>query len=198
MCSTRSTTVGAVSSGGRLRTDGPKSTICSCTDRWDRAMVDSEAGYELLFREEYAAVLRTVFLICHDREQAQDVTQEEFVQLFRHWRKVSRYDRPGAWVRRIAIRMTMQALKRERLRSILERDMTPIPAEGPIDVDVLNAISSLPPKQRAATVLFYFGDLPLTEVAEMIGCSHATARVHVQRARTRLANVLGEEVRDVP
>jgi RNA polymerase sigma-70 factor (ECF subfamily) len=78
---------------------------------------------------------------------------------------------------------------------MMERDVTPPVSSAPVDMDLVNAISGLPPKQRAATVLFYYEDMPLAEVAEMLGCSHATARVHVQRARTRLASMLGEEVR---
>ena len=69
--------------------------------------------FDSMFAAEYPAVLRTVFLICHDIQQAQDVTQDAFVELLRHWDKVSRYDRPGAWVRRVAIRKMLKAMRRE-------------------------------------------------------------------------------------
>ena len=159
-------------------------------------MGTADVEFEWLFREEFPAVLRTVFLICHDGEQARDITQEAFVQLLRHWKSVAGYERPGAWVRRVAIRLTMQSLRRERLRSVLEREVDAPVVQTPADVDLLRAIADLPPKQRAATVLFYFEDMPLADVAQVLGCSHATARVHVQRARVRLAAALGEEVSD--
>jgi RNA polymerase sigma factor (sigma-70 family) len=156
--------------------------------------VDTDAEYEWLFREEFPAVMRTVFLICQDVHRAQDITQDAFVQLLKHWRKVSRYERPGAWVRRVAIRLTMEFVRRERLRSQLEREIDPPTLRGPADVDVMKAISSLPRMQRGAVVLFYLEDMPLSEVADILGCSGATARVHLHRARSRLAEVLGEEV----
>src|SRR5436190_15165458 len=112
----------------------------------------SDAEFEWLFREESPAVLRTVFLICHDEEQARDITQEAFVQLLRHWKSVSTYERPGAWVRRVAIRQTMRSLRRERLRAVLEREVAPPVVAAHVDVDLLNAIADLPPRQRAATV----------------------------------------------
>jgi RNA polymerase sigma factor (sigma-70 family) len=69
----------------------------------------------------------------------------------------------------------------------------------PADVDVLRAIRDLSGMQRAAVVLFYFEDRPLAEVADMLGCTESTARVHLHRARKRLAEILGEEVtQDVP
>ncbi len=159
----------------------------------------SAAESEGRFRAEFPAVMRTVYLISHDGHRAQDITQDAFVQLLRHWDKVSRYERPGAWVRRVAIRLTMRAVRRDRLRSGLERDALPAELPGPVDIDVLRAIRALPRMQRAAVVLFYFEDRPVAEVADIMNCSNATARVHLHRARARLAELLGEEaLEDVP
>ena len=70
------------------------------------------------------------------------------------------------------------------------------PSWSPQDVDLLNAIKQLPTRQRAAVALFYFEDRPLTEVAHILDCSHAAAKVYVFNARKRLAELLGEEVSD--
>jgi RNA polymerase sigma-70 factor (ECF subfamily) len=64
------------------------------------------------------------------------------------------------------------------------------------DVDLLNALKQLPTRQRAAVALFYYEDRPLPEVAHILGCSHAAAKVHVFNARRRLAQILGEEAAD--
>ena len=55
------------------------------------------------------------------------------------------------------------------------------------------ALGELPPQQRAAVALFYLEDRPVAEVAEIIGCSPSTAKVHLHQARKRLATILGEE-----
>jgi RNA polymerase sigma factor (sigma-70 family) len=63
----------------------------------------------------------------------------------------------------------------------------------------MRAVRQLPGMQRAAVVLCYFEDLPLSEIADILRCSDATVRVHLHRARKRLAELLGEEViEDVP
>lgn len=157
-------------------------------------MSRDDSGYDLLFTTEYAAVMRTVYLIVHDLDRAEDIAQDAFLQLLRHWRKVSRYDRPGAWVRRVAIRLAVDVLKRERMRSILERRAAPVIGGAPPEIDVLGAVRRLAPYQRAAVVLFYFEDRPVAEVADIMGCAGATARVHLHRGRQRLAELLGEEV----
>jgi RNA polymerase sigma factor (sigma-70 family) len=156
--------------------------------------VNGDEEYDLLFTVEFPAVMRTVYLMIHDLDRAEDLTQDAFVQLLRHWKKVSRYDRPGAWVRRVAIRLAVEALRRERMRAVLERKVEPASAPVPVDIDVLRAVENLPAMQRAAVVLYYLEDCPLAEIADVLGCSESTARVHLHRARKHLADVLGEEV----
>ena len=159
--------------------------------------VGSQDEYASFFRAEFPRVVRTSYLIVHDRQRAEDIAQEAFIQLFTHWSKVSRYQQPAAWVRRVAIRIASRSAHRERIRLDIEREADPPPSFAPQDVDLLNAIKRLPPQQRAAVALFYFEDLPLAEVAYVLGCSHTAARVHVFNARRRLAELLGEEVADV-
>jgi RNA polymerase sigma factor (sigma-70 family) len=164
-------------------------------ERFQKGRADAE--YALLFRDEFPAVVRTVFLILHDRQGAEDVAQEAFTQLLVHWRKISRYELPEAWVRRVAIRLAVRGLRRERLRSALHREVEPPSVTSPVDVDLVRAVGSLPPQQRAAIALFYFEDQPVSEIARILDCSESTAKVHLFKARQRLAGLLGEDAIDV-
>ncbi|MDP9302061.1 MAG: hypothetical protein M3P43_14395, partial [Actinomycetota bacterium] len=58
----------------------------------------ADAEFTWLFRAEFPRVARTAYLILHDRQAAEDVAQQAFAQLLVHWKKVSRYDLPEAWV----------------------------------------------------------------------------------------------------
>jgi RNA polymerase sigma factor (sigma-70 family) len=153
---------------------------------------DIDAAYTQLFRAEFAAVTKSVFFIIHDREKAEDVAQDAFVQLLKNWKKVSVYERPDAWVRRVAIRLAVRQVRRDRLLSIIKRDIRTAPEVKARDLDVFACIRQLPAMQRAAIVLFYFEDRPIAQVAEILGCAEATARVHLHRGRKRLAHLLGE------
>ncbi|MCU0265621.1 MAG: SigE family RNA polymerase sigma factor, partial [Actinomycetia bacterium] len=64
-------------------------------------MSDSDTEFTALFRVEYPRVLRTMSLVLYDRSEAEDITQDAFAQLHRHWRRVSRFERPDAWVRTV-------------------------------------------------------------------------------------------------
>jgi DNA-directed RNA polymerase specialized sigma24 family protein len=157
---------------------------------------DADPEYVWTFRSEYPAVLRTVVFIVSDRGRAEDITQEAFIQLLTNWRKVARYDRPGAWVRRVAIRLAVRDSKRERRRAELEATSADAGALPFPDIDLQRAVHSLPTMQRATTVLFYFEDRPVAEIVDILGISEGSVKVHLHRARLRLAERLDEVVSD--
>jgi len=158
---------------------------------------EAHLEYAWFFRAEFPVVLRTVFLILHDRGRSEDVTQEAFLQLLTQWKKVSQYDRPDAWVRRVAIRQAVRMMKRDRMRSALERVDASAPDPDLPDVDLARAVQRLPAMQRVTVVLFYFEDRPIAEIADILDISDGSVKVHLHRARQRLAALLrGEVTRD--
>jgi RNA polymerase sigma-70 factor (ECF subfamily) len=148
--------------------------------------------FEELFDAEFPGVVRSVFVVCQDLGRAEDLAQEAFLELLRHWGRVSRYDRPGAWVRRVAIRKAVQVTRREARRPWFERRAAagtgaPDPPSplAPND-DIWKAVRSLPAQQRAVIALFYYEDLAVDDVAGVLGCSVSTVKVHLHRAREAL------------
>jgi RNA polymerase sigma-70 factor (ECF subfamily) len=149
--------------------------------------------YEWLFRAAYPRIRRTVTSILRNPESAEDVTQEAFLKLLQHWRKVNALEQPDAWVRRVAIRLAVRHVKRETGRKSVATDTGPARSYEP-DVDLDRAIAKLPPMQRAAVVMYYLDDQPVAEIARVLMVSDSTVKQHLFRARKRLASALGEEV----
>jgi DNA-directed RNA polymerase specialized sigma24 family protein len=74
------------------------------------------------------------------------------------------------------------------------RNSDPAPGIDPVDVqDVLSALRTLSPNQRAAVLLHDQEGFTAVEVGRLIGISPATVRVHLFRGRRRLRGVLGGE-----
>ena len=157
-------------------------------------MKDQESEFAAFYAAEFTPVSRTVFLILHDRQRAEDITQDAFIQLYSHWGKVSRYERPGAWVRRVAIRLAVRHQKRERIRAVIERNAEPQAVPESADVDLLRSMRQLPPADRVALVLHYYEDWPIAEVASVLGWTVSATKVKLMRARRRLGTLLHEEV----
>jgi RNA polymerase sigma factor (sigma-70 family) len=153
--------------------------------------------FEWMFRSTYPSVLRTTYLILHDRGRAEEITQDAFLRLCEKWRGVVRIDQPAAWVRRVAVRAAIRQAKLSRLRFSAAPAEEPETWDGVPDVDLARAVASLPPQQRAAVALFYLEDLPVDEVAHLLEVSSSTVKQHLHRARARLATLLSEVPEEV-
>jgi RNA polymerase sigma-70 factor (ECF subfamily) len=164
------------------------------------AVIDDDAGYTTFFRDQFPRVVRTVYLMLRDQARAEDVAQDAFVRLYRDWDRIAGYERPDAWVRRVAIRLAMRGRRRDQLWALIRTRLAPQPMAPPDStrLDVAQALTHLTPTQRAAIALFYYEDRPVAEIALMLGCSESTARVHLFHGRKRLAALLGEEAPDAP
>jgi RNA polymerase sigma-70 factor (ECF subfamily) len=161
---------------------------------------DQDRAFDALFHREHAGILRAVHLVVGDVEVARELTQEAFTRLYVDWPRLAGYDRPGAWVRRVALRLAIRSQRRHRrLGDLLSRPTVEREARSSemLDVDIVAALRVLPAQQRAAVVLTYLEDLPAADVADAIGCSESTVRVHLHRARARLADLLSAEREDI-
>jgi RNA polymerase sigma factor (sigma-70 family) len=153
--------------------------------------------FDALFRVEFVRIARTAYLIVGDRRIAEEIAQEAFARAWARWKRVSQHDRPGAWVQTVAVRLALRAKTRAtkgaELETIAGRPLFADSDESMVDlVELLRALS---PMQRAAIALGVLEDLPADEVAERLGCRPATARVHLHRARQRLAALMKEAPR---
>jgi RNA polymerase sigma-70 factor, ECF subfamily len=129
---------------------------------------------------------------------ARDAVQEAFVQAVVHWREVSRYDDPLAWIRRVAINRGHNRRRTRRRQAALAEHiaattLAPIVAVESDD-DLAALVASLPPQQRLALSLYYFADLSIAEVADSMKLSEGAVKYHLHAARTSLSRSL--EVRD--
>jgi len=147
------------------------------------------ASLEALFWQSYAPIVQALALAGGDLAAAEDATQEAFAQAWVRWGRISRYDNPGAWVRRVAINKLRNA-HRSRLRgeAAVQRmtyEVASTPPSEP-ESDLTGALQRLPYKQRLCAVLFYVDGLSTAEVAQAMGISQGSVSQHLNRARTAL------------
>jgi RNA polymerase sigma-70 factor (ECF subfamily) len=141
-----------------------------------------------LFDREYAPLVRLATIITGDGAAAEDAVQEAFARAIARWARLQTYDRPGAWLRRVTIRLAVRSrAARAELRPVPEGAA---PAVDPPDAELLDALRALPPHQRAALALFYLEGLTTAEVAGALSVRASTARSHLHRGRAALAQRL--------
>ena len=158
-------------------------------------MVRVERTFEEFFADEYPAQVRTAFVVLGDAELARETVQEAFARAFARWARIKDYDRPGAWVRLVTVRLALRTRDR-RTRELKELDDVGVADPSFRDDAVVKAVLALPRSQRAVVALHYLCDWSIDEVARAMGVRPATVRVHLHRARLTLAELLREDIAD--
>jgi RNA polymerase sigma-70 factor, ECF subfamily len=154
--------------------------------------MDRRERFAELFRAEYPGLVRELGLILGDRALAEDVAADGFVEVWRKWDRVSALDRPGAWVRRVALRKAGRARWRRGRRTQIEASFeSSLLGESGVDLDLVRALAQLSEAQRTAVVMHHLGGWPTADIAVMLNCADVTVRSHLTRGRRRLAELLG-------
>jgi RNA polymerase sigma-70 factor, ECF subfamily len=132
-----------------------------------------------------------------DLAEAQDVVQEAFTRALPRWSRLSQYDDPAAWVRKVAWNLATSRWR--RLRRLTDLGQRPVeaatPAPTPDRVALQAALAKLPPRQRQAIILHYLADTPVSDIATMTGAAEGTVKSWLHRGRAALAGHLGDEAR---
>ncbi|GAA3844612.1 SigE family RNA polymerase sigma factor [Sphaerisporangium flaviroseum] len=137
-------------------------------------------------------LLRTAYLLTHDWAAAEDLLQEALAKVWFAWSQV---DTPEPYVRKVLV-TTYTSWRRRRWRWELPTDDLPgehvAGAAGDLGERELlwRAVGRLPARQRAVVVLRFYEDLPVAEVAELMGCSPGTVKSQTAKA---LAKLRGDE-----
>jgi RNA polymerase sigma-70 factor (ECF subfamily) len=159
--------------------------------------VRSAARYsspEALFSSQNDSLVRALTFVCGDRAVAEDSIQEAFARLLIAWDRVSAYDDPATWVRRVAINLAQDhrrfILRRARLLVRLGRRPKVLTYSLQGDPQLWDAVRGLPQRQRTALALYYLGDLKVAEVAATMKVSEGTVKGHLDRARQTLREKL--------
>ncbi|HSJ85112.1 MAG TPA: sigma-70 family RNA polymerase sigma factor [Acidimicrobiia bacterium] len=175
------------------RSATPREDLHGGGDEYDDRALEGQflrpASLDALFRQSYTSIVQALALAGGDQAAAEDATQEAFTQACVRWGRISRYDNPGAWVRRVAINKLRNA-HRSRLRgeAAVQRMTYEVASARPSEPesDLVHGLQRLPYKQRLCAVLYYVDGLSTAEVAQAMGISQGSVSQHLNRARTAL------------
>jgi RNA polymerase sigma-70 factor (sigma-E family) len=147
-----------------------------------------------------AALSRAAYLLTGDRHAAEDLVQETYVVMVRHWRRIDSHN-PDPYVRRIMYSRFVDGWRRRRR---LDEVATAEPAEpigaaawypddgaGVSDDRIVlrDALLRLTPKQRAMLVLRFYDDLSEVQTAQVLGVSPSTVKSQTRVALQRLRDL---------
>jgi RNA polymerase sigma-70 factor (ECF subfamily) len=166
-------------------------------------MNDAQRAYDRIVRPIEDRMIRSIWRIVRDPQDAEDAMQDALLTIWKRWDRVTQHPHPEALVLKISIDAAYDVTRR-RLRQRRAVELTAAcrePAHSPSSppdeaigteqhAEILRAIHRLSRRQAAATLMRIVEGHSYDEIADALGCTEATARKHVARARGRLQAAL--------
>jgi RNA polymerase sigma-70 factor (sigma-E family) len=163
-----------------------------------RGAEEFDERFTAFVRSRGAHHLRMATLLTGNRDAAEDLMQASLLKLYRAWARVDASAGPDAYLRQIIVN-TSRSWWRARWRQETPVSDVPETAEGDdaaerhaAGVLVRQALARLPRQQRTVLVLRYCEDLPVAEVASLLGCSTGTVKTHAHRGLRVLRESLSD------
>ena len=163
------------------------------------AALDVDALVVRLFHEEGHRLVQLARLFVDDRNAAEDLVQEAFIRLARSASRIQDPSRAAAYLRSIVLNLA---------RDHNRRGLVSLRHQEPADVDlataedevvlredqrrVLDALRSLPHRQRDCVVLRHFGETGIADIAATLGISQNSVKTHLKRGMASLERLLGD------
>jgi RNA polymerase sigma-70 factor (ECF subfamily) len=175
----------------------PRRAVSAGAVRGTRSTVDD--GFAELYAHSFQALVTQLYVYTGDLALAHDLVQEAFCRALPRWSKVSTYDDPVAWIRRVAFNLAKNRWRRAKVALRHMRRERPSYVDGPSPDRVLAvaALATLPAAQRRAMVLHYLADQSVADIAAQEGVAIGTVKSWLHRGRTALAGLLSEETNNV-
>lgn len=123
---------------------------------------------------------------------AEDVTQEVFLKFMKNKKAFTSEEHIKAWLIRVTINSSINIF-----RNSWYKKTVPLSEELSFETqetsDIYTAVSELPLKYRTVIHLFYYEDLPIIKIADILKTKEATVKTRLKRARKMLSEKLGKE-----
>ena len=172
-----------------------------------RRMKNGEiGGLEILVNRYQVKAVRAAFLVVYDKALAEDIVQETFIRLYQ---RIHHFDetRPvEPYLMRSVVNAALNTTRRDGKSISLDADPALLESllEGAISVEtqvefaqrsreILQALSKLPPRQRAVVVQRYYLEMSEQEMAQALDAAPGTVKWLLNAARSRLRDLLNSE-----
>ncbi|MFR9796445.1 SigE family RNA polymerase sigma factor [Streptomyces sp. MS06] len=156
----------------------------------------SQAALHAYVEGRRAALFRSAYLLCGDRDEAEDLVQTTLVKVVLGARRHGRLENLDAFARRTLVNTFIAARRRFWRREQAYGDLPDRPqqsADSDTGLMVRAALATLTPRQRAVIVLRYWEDLSVAATAELLGMRESTVKSHTARGLAALRASVREE-----
>jgi len=163
----------------------------------DECRKGSRKAQYRLYDQYSKAMFNLAFRILNNREDAEDILQEGFVECFRNIASFRFESTFGAWLKKIIINKCINHIKKKKIDLTLCETLPPVVVEEEEEViydteKVFKGIEHLPDGYRIILTLYLLEGYDHTEISQILGITESTSKSQYSRAKEKLRNMLSK------
>ena len=166
-------------------------------------------AFDRLYKLYATKTLRTAYLIIGHQVAAEDAMQEAFFECYRDLVTLQKPELFRVWFHRLLVRICWRIAAKER-KSACENldklddktiadslDITDIAEKNQIGHVIKEIIMKLEKTHRATMILYYYNDMTINEIAQIMSCTPGTVKSRLHNGKKKLAHGLKKELGDI-
>lgn len=158
-----------------------------------KAKKGNKEAFLALIDENRLNLYRVARGILSNKEDIEDALQNTVIQSFQKINSLKKDEYFRTWIIRILINECNEVLRKNKKITYLdENNDTDVYTDSYENMDLTKAINFLSEELRITTVLFYFEDMSLKDIAKTLKIPEGTVRSRLTRARTKLREIISE------
>ncbi len=155
---------------------------------------NSKAQFRL-YNQYSKAMYNLAYRMLNNREDAEDILQEAFVECFRNIGTFRFESTFGAWLKKILVNKCINHLKKKKIDLTLYDTLPPVIYEEEEEVSydtgkIFKGIEKLPDGYRVILTLYLLEGYDHSEISQILGISESTSKSQYSRAKDKLRNIL--------
>ena len=151
---------------------------------------ETSGSLDGLFRSRWGPSVRLATALTSDRAVAEELVQEAFLEVMQRWDGV---DNPEGYLRTVVVNRCRNHQRGMGVRRRHAPPAPPLTVDAPELDEMWAALAALRPRRRTALVLRFYEDLPIDEIARLLGCRPGTVSSLLHRGLADLRKVLDDD-----
>jgi RNA polymerase sigma factor (sigma-70 family) len=148
-----------------------------------------------LYNQYSKAMFNLAYRMTNNREDAEDILQETFVECFRNLKTFRFESTFGAWLKTILINRSINHLKKKKVNLVLHENLPEVVNDDEPEVvydtsSIFRGIELLPDGYRVILTLYLLEGYDHTEISQILGISESTSKSQYSRAKDKLRKLI--------
>ena len=175
-----------------------------------RMKAGDRSAFDSIYEQYHIPIFRAAYLLCGNRQDAEDVLQETFLLCWLHSRELRKEESFRYWLFRIMTKEAARAAKKrsmlypdENIQETVDRKRSSEDAGGPDEYEKLlerniveAAMEKLPAQQREVVVLYYYSSMSVKEIAATLQVFEGTVKSRLFMARNNLRSAMEQHEKE--